>query len=266
MPRLSPIAATRSRLIDTIQALVQQESPTLTRPRSIAVGEPADRLSALGARVSRSRRPRRVTISRAEFGSGARQVLLLGHFDTVWPMGQLQRMPVVRSGDELHGPGILDMKAGISLGMLATRAVLELSPPRDTRIVMLWTTDEETGSDTSRALLETEAQRSEAVLVLEPALPGGVLKTRRKGCGDYEIVARGVAAHAGVDPGKGVGAIRELARQILAVETLQDLSRGVSVNVGVIEGAHGPTLSRRKPARGWTSRAPTAADAETSTA
>ena len=115
------------------------------------------------------------------------------------------------------------MKAGIALGMLATRAVLELAPPRDTRIVMLWTTDEETGSDTSRALLETEAQRSEAVLVLEPALPGGVLKTRRKGCGEYEIVVHGVAAHAGVDPGKGVSAIRELARQILAVETLQDL-------------------------------------------
>ena len=100
------------------------------------------------------------------------------------------------------------------------------------------------------------------MLVLEPALPGGVLKTRRKGCGDYEIVARGVAAHAGVDPGKGVSAIRELARQILAVETLQDLSRGVSVNVGVIEGGTRTNVVAAEARARVDVRAPTAADAE----
>jgi glutamate carboxypeptidase len=120
--------------------------------------------------------------------------------------------------------------------MLATRAVLKLAAPLDARIVMLWTTDEETGSKTSRALLETEAARSEAVLVLEPALPAGALKTRRKGIGEYDLVIHGVAAHAGVDPSKGVSAIRELARQVLAIETLQDLDRGVSINVGIVSG------------------------------
>jgi glutamate carboxypeptidase len=199
---------------------------------------------------------------RAEFGAGSSQILLLGHFDTVWPVGQLQRMPLGRDGDALRGPGILDMKAGISLGMLATRALLALAPPPYTRVVMLWTTDEETGSGTSRALLETEARQSRAVLVLEPALPAGVLKTRRKGCGEYEVVIRGVAAHAGVDPGKGVSAIRELARQVLAVETLQDLSRGVSVNVGIVEGGTRTNVVAAEARARIDVRAPTMADAE----
>lgn len=250
-------------LIDTIDALVRLESPTLDKAAVDRCGRAlAERLSALGARVKTISSSTAGDHLRAEFGAGSRQILLLGHFDTVWPLGQLERMPITQSGDELHGPGILDMKAGIGLGMLATRAVLELAPPRDTRIVMLWTTDEEVGSETSRALLETEAQRSEAVLVLEPALPGGVLKTRRKGCGDYEIVARGVAAHAGVDPGKGVSAVRELARQILAVEAFQDLSRGVSINVGVIEGGTRTNVVAAEARAHVDVRAPTAADAE----
>src|SRR5262245_61284859 len=147
-------------LIDTIEALVRHESPTLDKAAVDRCGrELARRLSALGAQVKTIVSSTAGDHLRAEFGSGGRQVVLLGHFDTVWPVGQLQRMPMVRAGDELHGPGILDMKTGISLGMLATRAVLELSPPHDTRIVMVWTTDEETGSETSRALIETEAQR-----------------------------------------------------------------------------------------------------------
>jgi glutamate carboxypeptidase len=250
-------------LTDTIEALVRHESPTFDKAAVDRCGrELAGRLSALGGRVKPIASSSTGDHLRAEFGAGTRQILLLGHFDTVWPIGQLPRMPIARSGDELHGPGVLDMKAGISLGMLATRAVLELAPPTDTRIVMVWTTDEETGSETSRALLETESQRSEAVLVLEPALPGGVLKTRRKGCGDYEIVARGVAAHAGVDPGKGVSAIRELARQILAVEALQDLSRGVSVNVGIIEGGTRTNVVAAEARAHVDVRAPTAADAD----
>ena len=136
-------------LIDTIDALVRLESPTLDKAAVDRCGrELADRLSVLGARVKTISSSTAGDHLRAEFGTGSRQILLLGHFDTVWPLGQLQHMPIARSGDELHGPGILDMKAGISLGMLATRAVLELAPPRDTRIVMLWTTDEEIGSGT----------------------------------------------------------------------------------------------------------------------
>jgi glutamate carboxypeptidase len=199
---------------------------------------------------------------RGEFGRGERQILILGHFDTVWDVGQLERMPVRREGDRLLGPGVFDMKAGISLGMLATRAIYELAPPHDTRIVMLWTTDEETGSATSRALLETEAARSEAVLVLEPALPGGALKTSRKGCGEYDLVVHGVAAHAGVDPSKGASAIRELARQILVIETLQDLDRGISLNVGIVEGGSRVNVVPERARARIDARAPARADAD----
>jgi glutamate carboxypeptidase len=230
-------------LLETIEGLVRIESPTDDKAAVDRCGrELARRLTALGARVSSQPQQRAGDHLRAEFGSGSRQVLVLGHFDTVWPVGQLDKMPFVREGDRLHGPGVLDMKAGIALSMLAVRALVEMSPVLSTRIVMLWTTDEETGSVTSRALVEEEARRSEAVLVLEPALPGGRLKTSRKGCGQYEVVVTGQAAHAGVDPGKGVSAIRELARQILAIEQLQDLAAGVSVNVGVVHGGTRPNV------------------------
>jgi glutamate carboxypeptidase len=224
-------------VIAVTESLVRHESPSDDKAAVDRCGaELAHQLSAIGGRVSSIITSTAGDHLRAEFGSGDRQVLLLGHFDTVWPLGQIEKMPILRDGDQLRGPGVLDMKAGIAIGMLATRALFQVAPPAACNVVMLWTTDEEIGSSTSRALIETEARKSEAVLVLEPALPGGVLKTSRKGCGEYELIVHGQAAHAGVDPTKGVSAIRELARQILAVETLQDLTRGVSVNVGVIDG------------------------------
>jgi len=250
-------------LLETIEALVRMESPTDDKAAVDRCGtELATRLRELGGDVKSLQASAAGDHLRAEFGRGDRQVLLLGHFDTVWPVGQLSRMPLTRDGDRLRGPGVLDMKAGVALGMLATRALFAVAPPKHTRVVMLWTTDEETGSRTSRALLETEARNSEAVLVLEPSLPGGVLKTRRKGCGQYEIVVHGEAAHAGVDPGKGVSAIRELARQILFVETLQDLTRGISVNVGVISGGARPNVVAQEARAIVDVRAPSKADAD----
>jgi glutamate carboxypeptidase len=154
----------------------------------------------------------------------------------VWPIGQLARMPLREEAGRLHGPGVLDMKAGLALGVLATRALFDLAPPEGVRVTMVWTTDEETGSDTSRALIEAEARVSEAVLVLEPALASGALKTARKGIAQYELTVHGVSAHAGVDPRKGVNAIRELALQVLALDAIRDLDRGISVNVGVVSG------------------------------
>jgi glutamate carboxypeptidase len=150
-------------------------------------------------------------------------------------VGKLQEMPYREEDGRLYGPGVFDMKAGIAVAMLAARAVRQLSaqPPA---VVMLWTTDEEVGSATSRALIEQEARKSGAVLVLEPSLPGGAVKTRRKGCGDFELTVHGVAAHAGIDPGKGANAIHELAHQIVSIQKLQDLKRGVSVNVNVVVG------------------------------
>lgn len=224
-------------LLELIESLVAIESPSDDRDAVNRCGaELAARLESIGAAVTRVPSSTAGDHLRASFGSGAAQVLLLGHFDTVWPVGQLQRMPLKREGGKLYGPGVFDMKAGIGLATLATRALLEHGGLDGARIVMVWTTDEEVGSKTSRALIETEAARSQAVLVFEPSLPGGALKTSRKGVGQFELVARGVSAHAGLDPGKGVSAVRELARQILAIDDLQDPANGVTLTAGLISG------------------------------
>jgi glutamate carboxypeptidase len=249
-------------LLETIEALVSLESPTTDKAAVDRCGRAlAARLEAIGGRVSRLPRVDRGDHLLAEFGCGSSQILLLGHFDTVWPVGQLERMPLVRSNGRLHGPGVFDMKAGIAIGMLATRALLETGVSLSRRIVMLWTTDEEVGSATSRAAIEDEARRSDAVLVLEPSLPGGAVKTARKGCGEYELHVRGVAAHAGIDPSKGASAIHELARQIVLVQKLQDLDRGISVNVGTISGGTRTNVVAEEARAVVDVRAPTQADA-----
>jgi glutamate carboxypeptidase len=229
--------ANRDWVLETTESLVALESPTTDKEAVDRCGAAlASRLEAIGGRVSRLTRPDRGDHLLAEFGCGASQILLLGHFDTVWPVGQLDRMPLTRSGGRLHGPGVFDMKAGIAIAMLATRALLEAAPALADRIVMLWTTDEEVGSQSSRTAIEDEARRSRAVLVLEPSLPGGAVKTSRKGCGSYQLTIRGVAAHAGIEPQMGASAVQELAHQILRVNALQDLARGISVNVVQVSG------------------------------
>ncbi len=170
-------------------------------------------------------------------------------------------MPLERRDGRLHGPGVLDMKAGVSMGLLATRAVFETAAPPRGSVAMLCTSDEETGSRTSRTLIEAEARASDAVLVLEPALAGGALKTSRKGIGQFHLHVTGVAAHAGVDPAKGVSAVRELARQILDLERLHDLERGVSVNAGVIAGGTRPNVVAEEALAIVDVRAPSLADA-----
>jgi glutamate carboxypeptidase len=235
----------RGWLLDTTRALVGLESPSTDKAAVDRCGaELVSRIEAIGGRVRRLPRPDRGDHILAEFGSrstrsgtsGPSQILMLGHFDTVWPVGQLERMPIVEENGRLHGPGIFDMKAGIAVSLLAARAVLETGAPQTRRIVMLWTTDEEIGSGTSRQAIEDEARRSDAVLVLEPSLPGGAVKTARKGCGTYEVVVRGISAHAGIDPTKGASAVHELAHQVIRIDALQDLSRGVSVNVTEARG------------------------------
>jgi glutamate carboxypeptidase len=140
-------------------------------------------------------------------------------------------MPVRVEGDRLYGPGVFDMKAGIVIAMMAVRALQQKRSAGNARLVMLWTADEETGSSTSRALIEQEARASDAVLVLEPSLPGGALKTGRNGCAGFEVIVRGVAAHAGIEPEKGASAVEELAHHIPAINALQDRPRRLLVNV-----------------------------------
>jgi glutamate carboxypeptidase len=250
-------------LLELIEALVAIESPS-DDPAAVnrCGAELATRLEAMGGSVTRIASPTAGDHLRAGFGTGPRQILMLGHFDTVWPVGQLEKMPLKRDGGRLYGPGIFDMKAGIGLAMLATRAVLDTQGLGGGRVTMLWTTDEEIGSGTSRAVIEAEAANSDAVLVFGPSLPGGALKTSRKGVGQFELIAHGVSAHAGLDPGKGVSAVRELARQITAIDDLQDPARGVTVTVGVIEGGTRANVVPDRARAVIDARANTRADAE----
>jgi glutamate carboxypeptidase len=252
----------RESLTQTIERLARLESPSTDKTAVDRCGDTiADLLASMGGAVRRLRQDARGDHLRAEWRGGDRQVLLLGHFDTVWDVGQLEGMPVRRAEGRLYGPGVFDMKAGIGVAMLAVRALHASGADSLPAIVMLWTADEEIGSATSRLAIEEEARRSAAVLVLEPSLPGGGAKTSRKGVGQFELTVHGVAAHAGVDPGKGASAIYELARQILAIEALQDLPHGISVNVGVVAGGSRPNVVADRAAATIDVRVPTLADA-----
>ena len=197
----------------------------------------------------------------AELGDGPNQVLLLGHFDTVWPVGQLKRMPLQQKGHRLFGPGTFDMKGGIAIGMLAARAVLEVGMTPAARVAMLWTSDEETGSATSQQTILQHGERSKAVLVLEPSGPGGAVKTSRKGCGQFELTVTGVSAHAGIEPDRGASAVHELARQIVSLESLQDVESGVTINVGRVDGGTRPNVVAEKAQAMVDVRVRTVADA-----
>ncbi len=165
------------------------------------------------------------------------QILGLGHSDTVWPLGTLQSMPFRRSKGRLWGPGVLDMKAGLAFFLFAARTLRDLDVPVQRKVVLLIVSDEELGSHSSRPLTESEAEKSECVLVLEPGTGlAGKLKTARKGIAGYKVSVRGVAAHAGVDFANGASAIVELSRQIERIAEFTNLERGITLNPGLITG------------------------------
>jgi glutamate carboxypeptidase len=165
------------------------------------------------------------------------QLLVLGHYDTVYASGSLAKMPYRVSGGKAYGPGTFDMKAGLVQALFAFDALQQSKTELRKRIVFLWTSDEEIGSDSSRKLIESEARRSDAVFVLEPSLgTRGLLKTSRKGVGEAEIIVHGRASHAGLAPEEGVNAVHELARQIMRIQEWNDPRRGISVNADIIEG------------------------------
>lgn len=171
------------------------------------------------------------------------QLLVLGHYDTVYPIGTLARMPFRISAGKAFGPGTFDMKAGIVQALFAVEALQESRAKIAKQIVILWTSDEEIGSESSRKLIEKEAARSDAVFVLEPALgPRGLLKTSRKGVGEAELIVHGRASHAGLAPEKGVNAVHELAAQIARIEKWNDLRRGVTINADIISGGTRPNV------------------------
>ena len=163
--------------------------------------------------------------------------LLLGHCDTVWAVGTLAEMPLEVEGDILRGPGSFDMKGGLAQGIFALKALHELGLEPPLAPVFLINTDEEIGSIESRPVIEQLAAESARALILEPAAgSSGQLKTARKGVGDFEIVVRGRASHAGLEPEKGVSAILGMAEIVRTLATLNDYPRGVSVSVGLISG------------------------------
>jgi glutamate carboxypeptidase len=259
---LSFAESQRAWLLDALEALVRAESPSTDKAAVDRCGAIlASQLRAIGAQVETVPQPDAGDHIRARFGGRAeRPVLMLGHFDTVWEVGQLAKMPFRAENGRLHGPGILDMKGGIAVAMQAMRS-LQATSPSPPPVVMLWTTDEEIGSRTSRRLIEDEARRCRAVLVLEPSLPGGAVKTWRKGCGDFQLTVHGVSAHAGIEPGKGANAVHELAHQIVAIQALQDIPRGISVNVTVIAGGSRTNVIADRAQASIDARVPTMDDA-----
>ena len=164
------------------------------------------------------------------------QLLVIGHLDTVYPLGTLKKMPFRVTAGRAYGPGTFDMKGGLVLALFALDALRHAGAAHK-KLVFLWTSDEEIGSYASRATIEAEARKSDAVLVLEPAFGSeGRLKTQRKGIGTADITVHGKSAHAGIDPEKGVNAVHELALQVERLRKLQNLARGISVQSTVISG------------------------------
>jgi glutamate carboxypeptidase len=235
-------------IIQLTRTLVLAESPSDT-PAAVnaCVDLVATHARSLGARIKLHRPPRGLSFGvalEARFGArfgprlrakqSLKPLLLLGHLDTVWPLGTLKSMPFRASSGRLYGPGTLDMKAGVAMGLTAIEILIEAGA-LNREIILLLNSDEEVGSTFSRAITERLAQECAAVYVLEPA-QGLAYKTARKGTGDWRIDIKGIAAHAGVDFKKGASAIRELARVVETVSGWTDLSRGLTVSVGIAGG------------------------------
>jgi glutamate carboxypeptidase len=229
-------------MLATLRELVEIESPSLEK-------DPADRCcrflagewlrrKAIVSIISQKHRGDHLRISwfpRTSRPAG--QLLVLGHYDTVYPTGTLAKMPFRIAAGKAFGPGTFDMKAGIVQALFALQALQLSRIPLLKRIVFLWTSDEEIGSESSRKLLEHEAQRSDAVFVLEPSLgPRGLLKTSRKGVGEAQLLVHGRSSHAGLAPEKGINAIHELAGQIARIEKWNNLRQGVTINADIVSG------------------------------
>src|ERR1700680_3067802 len=229
-------------MLATLQRLVLAESPSLEK-------EPADRCCDILAAEWRKRGAGVERIAQKQRGDQLRvtwwpeksrpvgQFLVLGHYDTVYSSGTLAKMPFRVSGGKAYGPGIFDMKAGLTQALFALETLQQTRAPLRYRLVFLCTSDEEIGSDASRKLIETEARRSDAVFVLEPSLgPRGLIKTARKGVGEAEIIVHGRTSHAGLAPEQGINAIHELCHQLSRISKWNNPRRGTTVNADIIQG------------------------------
>ena len=226
-------------MLARIEQLVTQETPSSDKPRLDAFAEfLAGRLGNAGAAVEIIPAAGQGNHVLARFAApgDAAPALILCHYDTVWAVGSLATHPFRIEEGKAYGPGIFDMQSSLMLAEFALTAARDLALALPRPVTVLITSDEEVGSPTSRALIEEEAKRSAYVLVMESPLPGGVLKTSRKGGGGFELTVSGRAAHAGVEPEKGISAILELAHQTIKLHGLSDWEKGTTVNVGVVQG------------------------------
>jgi glutamate carboxypeptidase len=238
--RLQYFEQRRDQMIDTIRRLVEMESPSDNKQavdRCSAFA--AEEFAAIGGRAEFHRVSDFGNHLQVDFAGETQQkpVLLLGHYDTVYPMGSLASMPCRLGNGRLWGPGVLDMKSGIALMLYAIQGLQAWHGKLPRPVSVLLVSDEEVGSDSSRPITERLAKESAAVLVLEPSYGSkGAVKTARKGVGEYLLKVTGVASHSGLDFEKGQSAILELARQILAISKLVDVKRGLTLNVGLVQG------------------------------
>jgi len=237
MDLVRTVAKGEGRLKARLRELVEVESPSEDKAAVDRAGELVVRWAeALGGKVKRHRQKAFGDVLEIRFGAarkGSRRVLLLGHLDTVWPMGTLAKMPWREAEGKLWGPGVVDMKAGVVMALEAIAALKEMDVLRP--VTLLLVSEEEVGSPVSRGITERVARECSAVFVMEPA-QGLAYKTARKGVGHFELRVEGVGAHAGVDFGSGHSAVLEMARLVERVSGFTDLSKGLTVNVGVIAG------------------------------
>ena len=237
----SRLESQRAGMAELLGQLVNVESPS---DDAECLNRMADRLEQLFARFGTVTRHRigangasHLVVNVDGADDGLPPALVIGHFDTVWPRGTIERLPFGIDADGIAtGPGCFDMKGGLVLLLFALAALRTIGrkPRRPLRVLL--DCDEEIGSPTARDLIDTMASEAGVGLVLEPPLPGGSLKTARKGSLLYHLEITGRAAHAGIEPEKGASAILELARQIEAINALHDPERGTLVNIGVVRG------------------------------
>lgn len=237
-------------MVTDLTTLVEMESPSDHKRSLDRLGDLlADRLRLLGAQVEKLAQSEAGDHVFAHWGEDAGGALMLCHMDTVWDLGTVTDRPVRVEAGKLYGPGAFDMKGGIVNVLWALQALQELDLPLTRPVTLLITSDEETGSTTSRPIIEAQALKHDVVFVLEPAEPPlGSLKTWRKGVGGFRVSVSGRPAHAGADHAKGINAIEELAHQILTIQGFTDYETGTTLSVGV---AGGGTRSNVVPAEAW---------------
>jgi glutamate carboxypeptidase len=261
------LAGQRDRMVALLRRLTEAESPSVVPDAQAGLREllveAFDELGYVSRRVSGQSSGGMLYARPARRSRGRPSQLLLGHYDTVWPLGTLADMPFEVDGDVVRGPGVYDMKGGIVQGLLALDTIRHFGVEPAVTPVAFFNSDEEIGSRDSRRHIESLARRVDRVFVLEPSLgPGGKLKTTRKGIGRFTVRVKGEAAHAGLDPGKGASAILELSHVIQSLFALNDLDRGITVNVGNIDGGLRPNVVAPESTAIADVRVATLADAE----